>query len=223
MFPKNVVGSEMKHLFYEEWKNKRVKKIESIFGRDWFCGKSILELGAAHGDVGLHFLKLGAEVIFTDIREEYLQSIKNKVKDLHYTAYTLRIDQNERYDLGHKFDLVIHMAVLYCLENWRQDLECAMKHTDCMILDTAFNKGGTAFTQEDVEGHLKDLGCKFIRLDTSDLNTDWSWLTNGQMIKHKYDWTHESLEYQKPNSNFLNSQLPPKHDVWLRRFWIVLK
>ena len=223
MFPKNVVGSEMKHLFYEEWKNKRVKKIESIFGRDWFCGKSILELGAAHGDVGLHFLKLGAEVIFTDIREEYLQSIKNKVKDLHYTAYTLRIDQNERYDLGHKFDLVIHMAVLYCLENWRQDLECAMKHTDCMILDTAFNKEGTAFTQEDVEGHLKDLGCKFIRLDTSDLNTDWSWLTNGQMIKHKYDWTHKSLEYQKPNSNFLNSQLPPKHDVWLRRFWIVLK
>ena len=109
MFPKNVVGSEMKHLFYEEFKNKRVKKIENIFGRDWFCGKSILELGAAHGDVGLHFLKLGAEVIFTDIREEYLQSIKDKVKDLNYTAYTLQIDQNKRYDLGHKFDLVIHM------------------------------------------------------------------------------------------------------------------
>ena len=223
MFPKNVVGSEMKHLFYEEFKNKRVKKIENIFGRDWFCGKSILELGAAHGDVGLHFLKLGAEVIFTDIREEYLQSIKDKVKDLNYTAYTLQIDQNKRYDLGHKFDLVIHMAVLYYLENWKQDLECAMKHTDCMILDTHLNKEGIAFTQDDVEGHLKDLGCKFIRLDTSDLNTDWSWLTNGQMIKHKYDWTYESLEYQKPNSNFLNSQLPPKYGVWFRRFWMVLK
>jgi len=85
----------MKHLFYEEWKNKRVKKIENIFGRDWFCGKSILELGAAHGDVGSHFLKLGAEVIFTDIKEEYLQSIKDKIMDLNYTAYTLHIDQNK--------------------------------------------------------------------------------------------------------------------------------
>ena len=99
----------MKRVFYDEWKNKRVNKIENIFGRDWFCGKSVLELGAAHGDIGLHFLKLGADVLFADVRIEHLRTINQKLFELNHSPKTIVLDQNKRYDLDRKFDLILHL------------------------------------------------------------------------------------------------------------------
>ena len=66
--------------FFTEHKNNRVQKIISIYGSDWFKGKSILELGACHGDIGIEFIKLGAEVTFCDIREENLNEIINSLR-----------------------------------------------------------------------------------------------------------------------------------------------
>ena len=126
----------MKRIFYDEWKNKRVNKIENIFGRDWFCGKSVLELGAAHGDIGIHFLKLGADVLFADVRIEHLRNINQKLFELNHNTKTIVLNQNKRYDLERKFDLILNTGVLYHLENWKQDLECAMNHTNVMILES---------------------------------------------------------------------------------------
>ena len=234
----------MKRVFYDEWKNKRVNKIENIFGRDWFCGKSILELGAAHGDIGLHFLKLGADVLFADIRIEHLRTINQKLFELNHNTKTIVLNQNKRYDLERKFDLILNTGVLYHLENWKQDLECAIEHTNTMILETTVGTtddppdtisiefineyAGVSdrtprFNQEDVEKHLTDLGCKFFRFDTSDLNTDWSWDTdmgNGQnnLVKHIYDWNYEKCKmgYYKINYSELDN-------IQYRRMWLVLK
>ena len=239
----------MKRVFYDEWKNKRVNKIENIFGRDWFCGKSVLELGAAHGDIGIHFLTLGADVLFADVRIEHLRTINQKLFELNHNTKTIVLNQNKRYDLERKFDLILNTGVLYHLENWKQDLECAMNHTNVMILESVVSmkkdkelkiyksdmmresmkeyagisdERFSDFSQEDVENHLSDLGCKFFRFDTSELNTDWSWdsdlLGINLLTKHIYDWNYEQYEmgYYKINHS-------KKDNIHFRRMWLVLK
>ena len=240
----------MKRVFYDEWKNKRVNKIENIFGRDWFCGKSVLELGAAHGDIGLHFLKLGADVLFADVRIEHLRTINQKLFELNHNPRSIVLNQNKRWNLEQKFDLILNTGVLYHLENWKQDLECAMNHTNVMILETivgvkdyvikrqsdpnswwrecmieyaGIGDEVSNFSQEDIENHLSDLGCKFFRFDTSDLNTDWSWdsdLLEGDnlLIKHIYDWNYEQYEM---GYYYINHS--KKDNIHFRRMWLVLK
>ena len=235
----------MKFIFYDEWTNKRVKKIENIFGRDWFCGKNILDLGAAHGDIGIHFLKLGADVLFADARAQHLRSIHRELFETGHSVRSIMLNQNKKYDLEETFDLILHTGVLYHIENWKQDLECVMNHTNLMMLESVVNvedcASGTVldpdlwtkeynaiggrnpiFSQEDVENHLSDLGCKFFRFDTSDLNTNWSWETavNGQnsLVKHLYDWNYEQCKmgYYKMNHS-------EKNIIHFRRMWLVLK
>ncbi len=52
-----------------EWRVKRVRKLEYIFSQEWFRDKKVLELGCALGNMGLYFKSLGAEVTFTDVRQ----------------------------------------------------------------------------------------------------------------------------------------------------------
>ena len=220
----------MKHLFFEEWKNKRVKKIIDIFGKNWFKNKTILELGAAHGDVGIEFLKLGADVTFSDVRIEHLESIAEKLKQYNYTPKLALIDQNNEYDFGQKFDLVIHMGVLYHVHDWKNDLKHALSHSDIVILESALRehdvksylvdetilseydastKKYSGFTQESVELELKKYDCKFLRIDDPELNCQ-GYFTN-HMIYHKYDW--KSI-----------SQLDENADrTFYRRMWLILK
>jgi hypothetical protein len=224
----------MKHIFYEKWYKKRVKKIVDIFGEDWFPAKKILELGACHGDIGSELLKLGAEVSFTDARPEHLESIIDRFKDYDYIPMTGMVNQNFDYAFDRHFDLILHFGTLSHVENWKNDLFTAMKHSNCMLLDTVVNPIEGAedsfrdavdykydgfkckeplFTQESVEKTLADIGCKFLRLDTSSLNADWSWVRNGELIRHVYDWDYSNYDsYRRGN-----------HQVHFRRFWIVLK
>jgi hypothetical protein len=230
----------MKKNFYKQWKNKRVKKIINIFGKSWFAKKKILELGACHGDIGIEFLNLGADVIFCDARLESLKDISNKV---HMPVKICELDQNYDYDLEKKFDLILHLGTLYHVENWRNDLKCALRHGDLMILETmvnpnnndiekfcdygidnpydSFNCKTPIFSENMVEEFLGSLGCKFFRFDTSDLNTDWRWSNDNVMIKHEYDW--HSKEYENFHGFCEYCENDVKYVKHLRRMWLILK
>tara|TARA_R110002012_G_C11442601_1_gene590796 strand:- start:64 stop:741 length:678 start_codon:yes stop_codon:yes gene_type:complete len=225
----------MKHLMYEDWTKKRVDKIKSIFGKDWFHHKKILELGACHGDVGIEFLKLGADVLFTDARESNLKLLYDKLNKINFNPKLKIVDQNKDYNLKTKYDLVFHLGVLYHIKNWKKDLENCLKHSNKLILESLVSpvknlKSNTEnsfiykynsidgvesiFTQEAVENHLLKLKCKFIRLDTIDLNTDWSWMNEGKRVRKIYDWTYESMKSYVYDNN---------DSTQFRRMWIVLK
>ena len=221
----------MKHIFYEKWYKKRVKKIIDIFGEDWFPSRKVLELGACHGDIGSELLKLGAEVSFTDARPEHLETIKDRFKDYDYIPMTGMVNQNFDYAFDRHFDLILHFGTLSHVENWKNDLFTAMKHTNCMLLVNPINGAEDSFrdaedykydgfqcreplfTQESVEKTLADIGCKFLRLDTNTLNADWSWVRNGELLRHVYDWDYTNYESYRKG----------EHQVQFRRFWIVLK
>lgn len=229
----------MKQLSYEQWFKKRTERIIKIFGSDWFALKNILELGACHGDIGVELVKLGSNVLFSDARQENLNEIYSK---LPFKPKTLLLNQNFSYYLNKKFDLVLHLGLLYHIENWKNDLRCAMDHSNLMILETSVNpiRGSDdyfdgmsnyayegvnclhpVFTQESVEQELTDIGCKFFRFDTSELDCDWAWLNSESMIRHVYSWNYDNYknylleDYRGTNVG--------KHRVHFRRMWLVIK
>lgn len=229
----------MEMFFYPKWKQKRVEKIIKIFGEDWFVGKKILELGACHGDIGLEFEDLGAIVYFSDARKENLEKIKERTTKNIPKNRIIILNQNYEYDLGIKFDLVLHLAVLNHVENWKQDLKCALKHSDIMILETpvskifqkdyeennnpenllysSFNSKNSIFTQESVEKTIHDLGYSFIRFDDNNLNSstkvpdDLPWRDGWDYMSLIYDWSYEDLK------------LKEKDFTVHRRMWLITK
>lgn len=215
----------MKHLFYEDWTKKRIDRIVNIFGKEWFNNKSVLELGSAHGDVGIEFLKLGADVTFSDIRQEHLDSIESKLKEFAFKPKTICFNQNDVYDLHTKYDLILHLGVLYHIENWKQDLECALNHTKIMILESAvypsdrrmkhpvygpYKCENPRLTQDGIENYLTELGCKFIRFDITELDSVGGWFNQDFKDNHIYSW-HSPRENTERGTNHY------------RRFWLVLK
>jgi len=216
-------GLGMKYLFYEDWTNKRIERIVGIFGKGWFKGKTVLELGSAHGDIGIELLKLGADVTFSDARQSHLDGISDQLMQYGYSPKTVCIDQNVPYFFNSRFDLILHLGVLYHIENWQQDLECALQHTNTMILESAvhptpkdmkhplygpYSCENPTLTQEGIEEELTKLGCKFIRFDIPELDSYGRWVTNQTSINNLYSWSAVG------DNNQVNHY---------RRFWLVLR
>lgn len=227
----------MKQLFYEDWTKKRINKILSIFGKDWFLNKKVLELGACHGDIGIELLKLGADVTFSDARPEHLEDLEAKLANVHFEPTTLILNQEEPYTLDKQYDLILHLGLLYNLENWRADLKSCLAHTNVMILESVVNadansesktheavkdypygpynnKTMSIIRQEDIEQELTNLGCKFVRFDNQELNSA-GWIVKDLLMMHIYDWT-----YKKYASGMYDMDNGFTH---FRRFWLVIK
>jgi SAM-dependent methyltransferase len=207
---------------YRSWRPVRIKKIEQIFGEDFFKGKSILELACGFGDIGKHFKEnRGANVTFTEGRVEHIQNIQEN----NPGSEVFQLDQENEWNLNRKFDIVIHFGVMYHLDNWKQDLECALKHTDLIILeseiadtnkifeakvidpdgyDQAINdkKIATRPSASYVEKVFEDNGFEFKRYDDADLNDGI----------HRYDWVVTG-DAERENYN--------RNDGGgMRRFWV---
>jgi SAM-dependent methyltransferase len=189
---------------YEEWRQKRIQKILNIFGKDYFKQKLILEVGCGYGDIGKYFReKEGANVIFTEGRQEHLPIIADNnpgaqiIHLNHENAWKV-----EFHDFPDKrFDAIIHFGLLYHLDNWKQDLECALEHSDLIILESEVadsnekiehklidsngydqaisdSRRSTRPSAPYIESVFLENGFSFIRYDDSDLNSFF----------HTYDW-----------------------------------
>lgn len=195
---------------YDVWRMKRIDKILSIFSKEYFQSKKILELGAGFGGNGKIFESFGANVTYAEgLQENFDKIIGNKIL----------LDQDKKWNLNETFDIVIHWGVLYHLDNWQQDLECTLNHTNCIFLesevsdsddpnfeiktqeagyDQALNKIGSRPSANKIENFLLSKGAKFTRYDDSDLTADF----------HCYDWK-------------VTNSKSWRHG--LRRFWVVTR
>jgi len=100
---------------YIQWREKRLNFLVKVLGKEFFKGKSVLEVGAGYGDIGNFFSFLGADVTCTDARQEHLDVIKKRHP--HIKTYLYDLDSRE-YPKGHEndqYDVVIHMGVMYHL------------------------------------------------------------------------------------------------------------
>jgi len=207
---------------YIGWRETRIKKIESIFGKEFFKGKTILELACGYGHTGKYFKEeLGAVVTLAEGNGEYISAIKENNPD----SEVIQLDQDYSWDLGRKFDVIIHWGVLYHLDNWKQDLECALNHTDLLLLesevglsnainyevkfndydyyDQAINVVATRPSASYIENVITKNNFNFTRYDDADINYQ----------NHRYDWkVPEKLNEPETRKNDGN-----------RRFWVVRK
>lgn len=217
-------GKYMDH--YRTWRPIRVQKIESILGKEFFKDKTILELACGYGDIGKHFREnLGAKVTFAEGRKEHLSFISENNPD----SEVIHLNQENEWNLGKRFDVLIHFGVMYHLENWKQDLECALKHSDLIILESEIaDSNDPKFEQKFIDpvsydqsihpemkatrpsaGYVESVfaenGFSFIRYDDSDLNAGF----------HRYDWV--------VTGNAENAATDRNVGGGLRRFWIARK
>lgn len=209
---------------YNQWRITRVSKILEILNNN-ISGKKVLELACGYGNIGLYLKSLGADVTFADARQSHLDLVIQK----DITSKTILIDQDSMWNINQKFDLIIHFGVLYHLNNWRQDLECALNHTDLLFLESAvadasyefeyklyeeyeggqnaYNHIGTLPSATSIENHIKQLGCSFQRFDDDKLNTRY----------FKYDWTVSDPDL----SDIHVTSYEDKPLYGGRRFWLI--
>jgi hypothetical protein len=202
--------------YHPEWQENRIKFILSRYPKEFFKGKSVLELGSYNGYIGSTLQKLGANVTVIEGREENVENIKRDYPNINKT-YCYNLDCA---DWPHgKFDIIIHFGLYYHLEfEHKNNLINCINNCDLMFFETvihdsieekihfreesgndqSMSDNGGAPTSNYVEKIFKKCDVSYTKISSSELNAG----------NHHYD--HEDKNSDKP-------------DQFARRFWIVDK
>jgi hypothetical protein len=177
-------------------------------------GKTMVEIGCGHGDIGAFFSALGAKVTCSDARSRHLRIVRRR----HPLVAVQKADMDQPWPFA-PCDVVIHLGVLYHLTNIWENLRGACAGCRHLILETevsdsddpsfvlkvkekgfdqAFGGVGSRPSAAAVEAFLKECGMKFERIADDRCNSDM----------HRYDW---------PVTN------SGKWEHGLRRFWFAEK
>lgn len=199
--------------YHKDWQINRMNFILSLYPKDFFKDKKILELGSCNGYFGECFRKMGATVLSVEGRPENVQSIKNNFPELPVECSNLDTDT---WEWG-KWDIIINFGLIYHFEKYHKEhLENCLNNCDLLFLESViydsfnseiFFRNETGFDQSlsDVGGTPSTL---YVENILNSLNTKFTKYTNSKLNGngHHYDWVDKGL------NNF---------DAVARRFWIV--
>jgi cyclopropane fatty-acyl-phospholipid synthase-like methyltransferase len=198
---------------YDEWRAKRIAAIENHYGTEFFKGRTLLEIGCGYGDIGAYFERLGAIVTCSDAREEHLA----RCSQLHPNVTTLCVDLDKEWPFQ-KYDIILHMGVLYHLKDYKATIKKAFDSCDHLALETevlnttetkavstnedgydqAFNGVGVRPSPKAVEETLDECGFTYEMITDNRCNSRF----------HIYDWEVDDSGVWKHG---------------LRRFWFCKK
>jgi SAM-dependent methyltransferase len=200
--------------YHPDWQKNRIKFILSKYGKDFFKGKSILELGPYNGYIGAYFQSLGANVLGVEGRQSNIDMIKHHYPELNVVQGDL---DTPSWPYG-KFDIIINFGLLYHLENYHKEhllnciRNCNLMFLESVIFDSYVNeiykvrRLGSDQSLSEIDGYPSQ---KFIDdilnrpgFCTYNMYTDSSLNGNG----HTYDWV-------STGSGAFNDTT--------RRFWII--
>ncbi|EEF62095.1 class I SAM-dependent methyltransferase [Pedosphaera parvula] len=117
---------------YEEWRAKRIQMILDHYGHQFFYGKTLLELGAGHGDIGHFFSMLGAKVTCVEGRKDNTRMLVQRYPSLKAITH----DLNQGLPSKEHYDIIIHFGVLYHLQTPERSLRESCQCSDHLILET---------------------------------------------------------------------------------------
>ncbi len=210
-------------LYKEDWQIARINFIIDYYGKDFFKGKKLLELGAFFGETGNEFYKLGAKVDCIEGRIDNVNYGKSLFPKINFACRNLEEGLPEG-----KWDIIINMGLIYHLNDCEKLIKDCYSSCRHMVLETEVSDSfdpnyilkvdesvgsrerddnnmpigdqsvsGTGIRPSEfyVERILKENGFKFIKILNGALNAEY----------HRYDWK---------NTN------DGQWSHGLRRFWI---
>ena len=142
---------------YQQWRENRFNAIIKHYGKDFFANKKVLELGAGNGDLGQRFHELGAHVTCAEGRESNVKVLKQKYP--HLESHIVNLDDPGEFPYN-KYDVVLHIGLLYHLFNMEWNLKIFLGVCDHMILETEVmvsDRSGYFVTTEDPENMTSSL------------------------------------------------------------------
>ena len=199
--------------YHPDWQKNRINFILSKYGKDFFKGKRVLELGAYNGYIGSVLADLGADVLCLEGRFQNVLNIQNNYKNVKVELANLDTDV---WRWGN-WDIIINFGLYYHLEKYHTEhLENCLNNCDLMFFESVIydssdaelrygyeigddqsltDNAGTPSTSF-VENIFKKAGVNYEKFCDSSLNG------NG----HHYDWIDRNSK---------------QYDAWSRRMWIV--
>ena len=195
------------------WTKSRFTGLMKYMNKEYFFGKTLLELGAGHGHNGNEMSKLGAIVTSSDALLDHLDNLNNL-----YPHIKTKIIDADNDKIEEKYDIILHWGLLYHLGEIESHLKNVSENCNLLLLETevsdsddnlfyistdesgydqAFNKKGIRPSPNYVEKILKNNGFNFFMVKDGILNSDF----------HIYDWEINDSK---------------KYNTWkaFRRFWI---
>jgi hypothetical protein len=204
---------------YVHWREKRFQAILNHYPENFFQGKTLLELGAGHGDLGAMFAGVGAEVTCAEGRPQHIQVGTNRYYNLNMKFVQVNLEYDWPFE---EFDIILNLGLIYHFKNPDFSIRntclgakyavldsemCDSQNPDSLMIvaenineyDQALNGYGCRPSKGYVERVLKDCGVKFEMLTSDAANSP----------PHRYDWQERG----------------PEHDGFLecgqRRMWFI--
>jgi len=183
---------------YRNWRTRRIAAIIDHYGPAWFAGKRVLELGCGYGDIGMALVQLGADVTFSDGRQEHLDQLAEWYPEMKGDSLVC-YDAEQPWPFTQRFDLILHLGLLYHVDNWQAALAGAIASTDELVLETEVcdSDDPTMIVKTVEEGYdqaLSGIGSRpsgpFIERVLASLECTFDRVTDDRCNAniHRYDW-----------------------------------
>lgn len=147
---------------YVEWRANRVAAITRLFGTQ-LEGRTVLELACGYGEIGSELQALGADVTYSEGREEHVAILRERFGGERVE----RLDLEDGVQLRKPkiFDLVLHLGVLYHLSDpWPSIRDSAKLGRTILLESECLPRIGVARVQQEEEGYDQALHGSSLRL-----------------------------------------------------------
>ena len=118
--------------YHSKWVENRIKFILNYFNYD-LTNKRILELGAHFGDIGGNLVNFGAQVTSVEGRPEHVNRGEKLYSKTKWRCVDLDI---EEWGFENKYDIILHLGLLYHLKNPDYYLIESQKRCDHFFLES---------------------------------------------------------------------------------------
>jgi len=182
---------------YPTWDNVRVDHLIETYGKDFFKGKTVLELGCGYAGIGKKLLDLGAEVTVSDAREEHIKIVKDRYPEI--TALVVDSEDTEwKYPLP-KYDIIIHYGLLYHLRNPDESIEMVSKRCKYLFLETEvldvddphyidYKKEDKSSFGMSFSGDACTPSWAYVERLLTENDLSWERAEPRKAVWHRYDW-----------------------------------